>query len=462
MRITYAALPPEDSLDSDRYTSPSLAAGYLAAFARFARGDKDVHTLLDLSSFVGKNGEEIADCIRATNPQLVALSVYNWNREVVMVVTRSLCAADAGLPIVLGGPEVAYAPMQALEESGAWWVCTGEGEIPFVALLNLLDEGAGRHTQTAGMVSQLTAMNKDHDCLALVDPLDSIPSPYTEGILHPQPGGTAELETMRGCPFRCNFCLYGKNYSHLRYFSLERVRADLSTLINSAADSIYIIDPTFNQPASRCLQICRILRELNRQPRKKIFVEVKAEFIDASMADAFVEAGISAVEVGLQSINPAALALMGRKFDPAAFTRGMRLLRERGIWANIGVISGLPGDTVEQFEHTLSFVSVQGLGRILAYPLQIFPGCVFHRDAEKLGLKYEPAPSYRVTETALITTEQMKNVVESIPDLIEEMNQPYMREMSRQVLGKLRKIQDAEFGARGDPGNIFSNHIGGI
>ncbi len=451
MRITYVSLPSADDSDAERYASPPLAAGYLASFARQVRGGKDFHTLLDPVLLFGKNTDEITEIIHASNPQLVALSVYNWNRDEAMAVSRSLRAADAGLPIVLGGPEVAFAPQPALLESGAWWVCTGEGEIAFVSLLNLLDDGAGRYAQPAGMVSRFTSADADHAPALLADPLDSIPSPYEASMLKPRPGGTADLETMRGCPFNCNFCLYGKNYSHPRYFSLARVRSDLSILINSEAASIYIIDPTFNLPSKRCLEICGLLKELNHQHGKKIFVEVKAEFINERMADAFVEAGITAVEIGLQSINTEALALMGRGFDPAAFTRGMLLLRERGIWANVGVIAGLPGDTLEQFEQTLRFVSDQGLGRLLIYPLQIFPGSMFHGNAERLGLKFEPAPSYRVTETRQISAKKMKDTIDSIPHLIEKMNQHYLREMSRQVLEKLRDLQRVGFDKPGHP-----------
>jgi radical SAM superfamily enzyme YgiQ (UPF0313 family) len=286
-----------------------------------------------------------------------------------------------------------------------------------------------------------------------VNPLDDIPSPYLAGILNPQPGSTVDLETMRGCPFRCNFCLYGKNYKQLRYFSLDRVRADLVRLVDSEAASIYLIDPTFNFPRERCLEICRMLKEINAQEQKKIFVEVKAEYLDEVMADAFLEAGIAAVEVGLQSTNPAALGLMGRSFDSVRFTKGMRLLRERQIWANVGVIAGLPGDNIGQYRETLRFVSDQALGRLLIYPLQVFPGSGFHRDAQKLGLRYEPAPSYQVIETPLISASELREMINEIPDLVEELNQPYLREMSRLVLQTLRSIHDSSMGtsAAGEP-----------
>ncbi len=377
-----------------------------------------------------------------------------------MEVTRSLGDIDPQLPIVLGGPEVAFDPAKALRESSAWWVCTGEGEISFVTLLNRLEGNSGDIPAVPGMVSRVETVHQHLPASPLVSPLDDIPSPYTTGILNPQPGSTVDLETLRGCPFRCKFCLYGKNYNQLRYFSLDRVRADLARLIDSEAASIYIIDPTFNFPRERCLEICRMLKELNGQGQKKIFVEVKAETIDETMADAFAEAGIAAVEVGLQSTNPTALVLMGRSFDSARFTKGMRLLREREIWANVGVIAGLPGDSTGQFRDTLRFISDQALGRLLIYPLQVFPRSGFHRDAKKLGLRYEPAPSYQVIETPLISANELREIINRIPDLVEEMNQPYMREMSRMVLNRLRLIQDSSLRISGMSGTSDQNQGG--
>ena len=457
MRITYASLPPVDHCEPGRYLNAPLATGYLAAYALSMRGVKDAHTILASDPLAGLSPVEVTSRILATDPQLVALSVYNWSRDFVMEVTRSLGDIDPKIPIVLGGPEVAFDPAKALRESSAWWVCTGEGEIPFVTLLNRLEGNSGDILAVPGMVSRIETVNQHIPASPLVNPLDDIPSPYTTGIFNPQPGSTVDLETMRGCPFRCNFCLYGKNYNQLRYFSLDRVWADLALLIHSEAASIYIIDPTFNFPRERCLEICRMLKELNVQGQKKIFVEVKAEYIDECMADAFVEAGIAAVEVGLQSTNPTALVLMGRSFDSVKFTKGMRLLREREIWANIGVIAGLPGDSIGQFRDTLRFISDQALGRLLIYPLQVFPRSGFHRDAKKLGLRYEPAPSYQVIETPLISASELREIINVIPDLVEEMNQPYVREMSRMVLNRLRLIQDSSVRISGMSGTTGRN-----
>jgi radical SAM superfamily enzyme YgiQ (UPF0313 family) len=446
MRITYASLASGDNEKSGRYSIAPLALGYLAAYAVSKRGAKDAHTILSADPFAGLSPVEVARRFLATDPQLVALSVYNWNRDFVMEVTRSLEDINPQLPIVLGGPEVAFDPATALRESRAWWVCTGEGEIPFAMLLDQMEASSCAFPTVPGMVSRIETVHQHLPTPFLVNPLDDIPSPYITGILNPQPGSTANLETMRGCPFHCNFCLYGKNYKKLRYFSLDRVQADLARLIDSEAASIYIIDPTFNLPRERCLAICRMLKELNVQGPKKIFVELKAEYLDESMADAFLEAGIAAVEVGLQSTNPAALGLMGRSFDSVRFTKGMRLLRERQIWANVGVIAGLPGDSIDQYRETLRFVSDKALGRLLIYPLQVFPRSGFHRDAEKLGLRYEPAPSYQVIETTLISANQLREMIDEIPGLVEELNQPYMREMSRLVLHALRSMQDSRTG----------------
>ncbi len=82
----------------DRYSNAPLATGYLAAYALSMRGAKDAHTILASDPLAGLSPVEVTSSILATDPQLVALSVYNWNRDFVMEVTRSLGDIDPKLP----------------------------------------------------------------------------------------------------------------------------------------------------------------------------------------------------------------------------------------------------------------------------------------------------------------------------------------------------------------------------
>jgi hypothetical protein len=112
------------------------------------------------------------------------------------------------------------------------------------------------------------------------------------------------------------------------------------------------------------------------------------------------EAGFRSVEAGLQSVNRAALASVGRSFRREAFLRGAQLLRAQGIAIRTGVILGLPGDDLEGFAATLAFLRENGLDHgAEVYPLAVLPGTRLREQAAELGLAYMPLPPYWVLRT---------------------------------------------------------------
>jgi anaerobic magnesium-protoporphyrin IX monomethyl ester cyclase len=164
---------------------------------------------------------EVAERVLRHDPDLMALSVYVWNvREVKRLIKEVRCR-QPDIRIVVGGPEVCYAPEMAVQEMQADWVCTGEGEGPFLALLEALDAHPGFSRSLPGMLHR---DGRDGGGLAsgmLVETLDDIPSPYLSGHLEIPHGGWADVETMRGCPFKCHFCLYGKQFRLLCHISFH-------------------------------------------------------------------------------------------------------------------------------------------------------------------------------------------------------------------------------------------------
>ena len=66
------------------------------------------------------------------------------------------------------------------------------------------------------------------------------------------------------------------------------------------------------------------------------------------------EVGINRVSLGVQSFDPGLLKLLGREHSPEDVAESIRLLREAGIpQVNIDLMFSLPGQTLQQWEHTL-------------------------------------------------------------------------------------------------------------
>src|ERR1043165_3975924 len=312
MRITYATLLPEEIEEPERFLRPPLTAVYLCAYADKHRNGRDEHDIVDtteLATFEDLNA--VAQRMVLKDPDLLALSVYVWNHREVAEVCRHVRRLNPAVKIVLGGPEIAFTPVQALKIFDADWACTGEGELPFLGLLNKLEREPGYASSLPGMVHRRN-LTGHVDAAAVAYTLDDIPSPYRAGYLRIDPNTVVDLETTRGCPYRCRFCLYGKTLESLRHFTLERVERDVAPAIEHGATSIYLMDPTFNYPRERCREICRLLADLNPDRTVEFLTEARAEIMDEALADAFVKAGIRDIEIGLQSSSKETLKLMQR------------------------------------------------------------------------------------------------------------------------------------------------------
>ncbi len=78
-----------------------------------------------------------------------------------------------------------------------------------------------------------------------------------------------------------------------------------------------------------------------------------ATFTTAKAAQ-WAELGITRVSLGAQSFEPSLLALLGRTHSPQQIERSVKMLRDAGIpQVNIDLMFSLPGQSIEQWRHTL-------------------------------------------------------------------------------------------------------------
>ena len=168
-----------------------------------------------------------------------------------------------------------------------------------------------------------------------------------------------------------------------------------------------LLDPTLNQRPDFA-DFLRLLGRGNAGRRLAFSGELRAEGIDAAAARLLRAANFHEVEIGLQSVEPRAWELMGRPTDLAAFERGVRAMLAEGIKVRVDLILGLPGDTVDSVRRGIDFLHrTRAYSEVQVFNLSILPGTAFRREAEQLGLRYQPWPPYYVLRTPTLDVEQM-------------------------------------------------------
>ncbi|MFZ1201228.1 MAG: B12-binding domain-containing radical SAM protein, partial [Desulfobacterales bacterium] len=326
--------------------------------------------------------------VLSRTPDVVGLSVYSWN------VRRSLhLAAEIkkaiGCRVVCGGPEVT--PDNRLVRSAAIdFLVYGEGEAVFRQLLQ--EEALWQKKAAAACADSL---------------FRSSPSPYQVGLLEPEIEDLVLLETQRGCPFNCGYCSYGKARRRLTFKSEPLLLDAVNWAVGGGHSELYFLDPTLNtRPGIEGL--LDKIKTANRPRSLALISEIRADRLDAALADRFAAAGFSWFEIGLQTTNPRALDLMNRATDPARFLAGARLLGERGISATIDLIAGLPGDDLPGFKRSVDFIVKNDLRQdVQVFPLAVLPGTDFRARSQTLGLTFEPEPPYPVIATTSFSEQNL-------------------------------------------------------
>jgi hypothetical protein len=348
-----------------------LAAGYLKACLPSALRQTVRIPPRELARYGGDAA--ILDWLADQEPGLTGFSCYLWNLERSLWLASRLKERVPASRVVFGGPEIAEG-RPVLDHPAVDAFVQGEGEPVFAGLLG-------------GELPRFTR--------APLASLEALPNPYAAGALEARADEPLYLETLRGCPHRCSYCFYGKQFPSVRRFP-EAILPEVFALARErGVPEIYLMDPSFTSARGMEERLAR-LAALN-PTGIPLHAELRLEAVGPEAARRLRQAGFASVEAGLQSVNRSALASVGRSFRRDAFLRGAALLQAQGIPIRTGVILGLPGDDLEGFAATLAFLKDHGLAAgAEVYPLAVLPGTALRDEAASLGVSYMPTPPYWV------------------------------------------------------------------
>lgn len=117
-------------------------------------------------------------------------------------------------------------------------------------------------------------------------------------------GPGAEMETSRGCPYRCSFCAKENFRNRYRTRPLPIVLEELDGLIAQGIEYIYFIDEIF-QPS-------RPLLEALVERSVKFGIQMRIDQWDLEMLDLLGQAGCVSVEAGIESISTTGRQLLSK------------------------------------------------------------------------------------------------------------------------------------------------------
>lgn len=403
-----------------KYIHSSLALRYLRSYTKPHFPDIELveYTINDLTLNI------VAD-IHRRKPDLVAFSCYIWNIRETTLVVRNLKKILPDLPVIVGGPEVSYDTDQWLKNHPYFDVIVmGEGEQTFLELCQTYAEAkrtgeAPNLKEVAGIAYREEGRVRFSMPRAQLEDLNKIPSPF-EDHLDELNNRVVYFEASRGCPFKCQYCLSSIE-DGVRYFDLERVKADLLCLIRHGVKTIKFVDRTFNIHKKYAMEIFQFL--IDNHNGTIFQFEITADILRPDVVDFLAEnapPGIFRFEIGVQSTNDETNRLVQRiqRFDKLSYT--VQKIKESGkIAQHLDLIAGLPEEDYQSFRKTFNDVFALRPEELQLGFLKMLRGTGVRARAANHGYIYMDEAPYEILGNNVLSFDDMQRIKRA-EDILEK------------------------------------------
>lgn len=336
---------------------PNLGACYLASFLR-KRGLRS-----EVVNFFNHDQARLVQLL-AESPRAVAITTtfyfeFGPIREVVDFIRQH----NSETRIIVGGPYVFnvcsdYPPTiqdTLFKQAGAdIYVFDSQGELTLSricnalrspepeldAIPNLVYASDGEGFRRTGREIENNDMDGNAVDWSTFDP----------DFLRP----AVQTRTARSCAFKCAFCRYPVLAGSLDLTSLDVIEKELDYLHANGVTHLLFIDDTFNIPAGRFKEICRLL--IRKKYDFKWFSYFRCANADDEAFELMAQAGCAGVFLGIESGDQAILKGMNKAATVERYKYGLRQLNARGIVSYASFIIGFPGETEESARNTMAFI----------------------------------------------------------------------------------------------------------
>jgi anaerobic magnesium-protoporphyrin IX monomethyl ester cyclase len=348
--------------------------------------------------------------------EVVAFSCYIWNITQTLRVAAAIKAINPAVKILLGGPEVSYEWEEVIAQDCIDYIICGEGEIPFHEFLthyphmeqvpNLVYKKDGnvhfREQKTSYDINNFIGIN-----------------PYINDIPEELYNKVSYIETSRGCPYKCGFCLASLD-NNVRYLPMADIKNNLRYLMEHGR-VIKFLDRTFNMKRDFTLDIFQFIVD-HHYPGNVFQFEITADILHADIIrfiNEKVPKGLFRFEIGIQTVNQKANLEVNRKQNFEKTKAIIRQVQDK-VALHLDLIVGLPLDYFEDIKYSFEEVFKLFAPELQLGFLKFLKGTPVRRTSEEHGYIYDPVAPYQVIESRYLSKAELAQVV-----LVEEALEIY-------------------------------------
>lgn len=369
-------------------------------------------------STINVNIEEILRELVLLDSKIYSFSCYIWNIEKTLELAGRLKKAKPDSKILLGGPEVSFNCEEVFENNSYIdFIISGEGEEPVSEFVNTFlnngDFSKIKGLSYKGLIKEPYISEKEYV------------SPYCDKYFERLDKKIAYIETSRGCPYRCAFCLSGRAGA-IRYFSNERIYPEIAKLASSGIKTLKFIDRTFNSDYKRANDIFEFILTHSGKafPKDVCFhFEIAGDILKEETFEILKKAptGLFQLEIGLQSFNEKTLKQINRKTNLSKLVNNIkRLLEFNNMHIHIDLIAGLPYEDFNSFKETFNKAYFIKADMLQLGFLKVLHGSPIRENKEKYPCEFSKNASYEVISTPYISSLELDKI-RIVEDVLERL-----------------------------------------
>lgn len=303
---------------------------------------------------------------------------YPLSRSYLQGIGRIVDLCRDRVPVIVGGSGFSLMPVEVLSLLNADYGVVGEGEEVLPLLLQRIAGGA----DTAGLPGVIRRGDTGFAEPRFVERIGTPERSLFAVERYHREGGMANVQTKRGCPFKCCYCTYPLlegNRTRLR--PIGDIVAELRELVDGYGVSyIYFVDDIFNYPPDFAERLCRAIADARLPINWSAFIN--PDFMPPSLMEAMAQAGCDAVEFGTDSGSAAMLRNLGKSFNVDAVRSSSRLCREFAMDFAHYLLFGGPGETGETVLESFAVMDDVSPTAVIAMTgIRVFPGTAIHQRA---------------------------------------------------------------------------------
>lgn len=402
-----------------------LNIGYISAYCEKLFGSKVEITLF-------KYIEDLEKSLYENPPDILGLSNYVWNHRIGLEMFALAHSKNPNIVTVWGGPNF---PSDIESQQNFMNNCPNvdfyvpiEGEVGFSNIvketINISEVDFNKEILLKKPIDGCISRKSDGTLQFSIPEirtkkLDEIPSPYLTGVMDKFFDGklTPMIQTNRGCPFTCSFCVDGSDsVQRVNQFGLDRVSSELNYIAKHVPDnihSLHISDLNFGM-YPRDLEICDSIVELQKNynyPHRILSTTGKNKKEQIIQAIEKLN-GTMSLYMSVQSMDEQILKNIRRSNISVDHMLALEpAIKKVGLVTESEVILGLPGETYQTMTSTLKKLLSAKLDYIQVYTCMLINGAELNTPEQRK--KWNFKTKFRILPRDFTTLKNGKNVIET-------------------------------------------------